>query len=140
MDGSTGARSRRRHPRKPPAVRPRCYLSSHDCLGYAYWSPSVPCRWLFVRDGKTEEVKANGRFRSNDWKALLHAALEGFGITLGPQSVLAAEIEAGRLIRVLADDEGPARPMHVPYPAGRRPTVKVHSFVDALLAEFGQRR
>lgn len=114
-------------------------LQSHDCLGFAYWSPSVPCRWLFGRNGKTEEVKANGRFRSNDWKALLHAALEGFGVTLGPQSVLAAEIEAGCLVRVLADYDGPARPMHVLYPAGRRPTVKVRSFVDALVAEFGPR-
>ena len=112
-------------------------LERHDCLAYAYWSPSVPCRWLFSRDGRTEEVRANGRLRSNDWKALLHAATEGYGVTLGPESVLGAEIAAGRLVRVLPDYEGPARPMHVVYPAGRRPTVKVRSFVDAVIAEFG---
>ena len=114
-------------------------LQSRDCLGFAYWSPSVPCRWIFERNGKTEEVKANGRFRSNDWKALLHAALKGFASTLGPQSVLAVEIEAGRLVRILADYDGPVRPMHVLYPAGRRPTVKVRSFVEAMVAEFGPR-
>lgn len=114
-------------------------LEAHDCLGFAYWSPSVPCRWIFGRNGRTEEVKANGRFRSNDWKALLHAAIEGFGVTLGPESVLAAEIEAGRLIRVLTDYDGPARPMHVLYPTDRRPTVKVRSFVEAMVAEFGPR-
>jgi DNA-binding transcriptional LysR family regulator len=112
-------------------------LAQHDCLAYAYWSPSVPCRWLFTRDGRTEEVSANGRMRSNDWKALLHAAIEGYGVTLGPESVLAAEIAAGRLVRVLPDYEGPARPMHVVYPGGRRPTVKVRSFVDAIIEEFG---
>jgi DNA-binding transcriptional LysR family regulator len=112
-------------------------LEGHDCLAYAYWSPSIPCRWLFTREGKTEEVRADGRIRSNDWKALLHAAIEGFGITLGPESVLAAEIAAGRLVRVLPDHQGPVRPMHVVYPAGRRPTAKVKSFVDAVVEAFG---
>lgn len=112
-------------------------LERHDCLAYAYWSPSIPCPWLFTRDGRAEEVRATGRIRSNDWKVLLHAAIEGYGVTLGPQNVLGAEIEAGRLVRVLPDYEGPARPMHVVYPAGRRPTVKVRSFVEAVVEEFG---
>ncbi len=112
-------------------------LEQHDCLAYAYWSPSIPCRWRFTRNGKTEEVRAEGRVRSNDWKALLHAAIEGYGVTLGPESALKSEISAGRLVRVLPDYEGPVRPMHVLYPAGRRPTVKVRSFVDAVVEEFG---
>lgn len=112
-------------------------LEQHACLAYAYWSRSIPCRWLFTRNGRSEEVRATGRMRSNDWKALLHAAIEGFGITLGPESVLSAEIAAGRLVRVLPDYEGPSRPMYVIYPSGRRPTVKVRSFVDAIIKEFG---
>ena len=123
--------ARRGMPQNPSELR------QHDCLAYAYWSPSIPCRWQFTREGRTEEVRATGRMRSNDWKALLHAAKEGYGITLGPANVLNAEIEAGRLIRVLPDYEGPTRPMHVIYPAGRRPTVKVQSFVQAVREEFG---
>lgn len=125
--------ARRGTPRTPAE------LELHDCLPYAYWSPSIPCRWQFTRKGRTEDVRASGRIRSNDWKALLHAAKEGFGVTLGPESVLDAEIAAGHLVRVLPDYEGPARPMHVLYPAGRRPTVKVRSFVDAIIEEFGIR-
>jgi DNA-binding transcriptional LysR family regulator len=109
----------------------------HDCLAYAYWSPSIPCRWQFTRAEQVEEIQATGRIRSNDWKMLLHAAVEGYGITLGPEGVLSGEIAAGRLVRVLPDYEGPSRPMHVLYPAGRRPTVKVKSFVDAIVDEFG---
>ena len=111
-------------------------LERHDCLAYAYWSPSIPCRWLFTRNGRDEEIKASGRMRSNDWKALLHAAIEGYGVTLGPESVMKAEIDSGRLVRVLPEYEGPVRPMHVLYPAGRRPTVNVRSFVEALTEEF----
>lgn len=112
-------------------------LEGHDCLAYGLWSPAMPCRWRFSRDGATEEVRANGRLRSNDWKVLLRAAVEGVGVTLGPESVLAGEIAAGRLVRVLPDYEGPARPMHVLYPAGRRPTVKIRAFVEAVVQEFG---
>jgi len=112
-------------------------LAGHDCLPYAYWSSSLPCRWSFSRNGRTEEVQANGRFRSNNWKALLDAAIDGFGITLGPTSVLAAEIAAGRLVRVLSDFEGPVRPMHVLYRADRKPTAKLRSFIDALIDAFG---
>lgn len=112
-------------------------LAGHDCLPYAYWSSLQPCRWRFSRNGKTEEVSANGRFRSNNWRALLDAAIEGFGITLGPESVLAAEVAAGRLVRVLPDYEGPVRPMHVLYRADRKPTIKLRCFVDALVEAFG---
>lgn len=126
--------ARRGAPRTPSE------LERHDCLAYAYWSSSIPCRWQFTRDGETEEVRANGRVRSNDWKALLHAAKEGYGVTLGPESVLNAEIMAGHLVRVLPDYDGPVRPINVIYPAGRRPTVKVKSFVDAVIEEFGASR
>jgi DNA-binding transcriptional LysR family regulator len=112
-------------------------LAKHDCLVYTNDSAPGPCRWKFTRNGKTQEVVVDGRFRCNNWKALLHAATSGFGITLGPESILADEVKAGRLVHVLPDYEGPARPMHVLYPATRKPTIKLKSFVDALVAEFG---
>ena len=58
-------------------------------------------------------------------------------MTLGPESILNGEIAAGRLVRVLPDYEGPARPMHILHPAGRRPTVKLRSVIDAVIEEFG---
>ncbi|ATZ96613.1 LysR family transcriptional regulator [Dickeya fangzhongdai] len=113
-------------------------LAHHACLVYGIWSPAAPCRWVFHRAGKTEEVRPQGRFRSNDWKALLHAAIEGYGVTLGPEDVLREEIRQGRLVQVLPEYEGPARPMHVLVPAGRRQTVKIKSVVDALRMRFGE--
>lgn len=115
-------------------------LQRHDCLAYANWSPSLPCRWLFNRDGKPEEVQVSGRLRSNDWRVLLQACLHGQGIILGPESILGAEIRSGRLVQVLPDHEGPRRPMHLLYPAGGRPTAKLRCFVDAMIAEFGLHR
>ncbi|MFS2221972.1 LysR family transcriptional regulator [Pantoea sp. B65] len=111
-------------------------LQHHACLVYGIWSPSMPCRWIFQQQGKTEEVRPEGRFRSNDWKALLHAAVEGYGVTLGPEDVLRKEINEGRLVQVLPGYEGPARPMHVLVPTGRKQTVKVQCFIDALRKSF----
>ncbi|PVZ86648.1 hypothetical protein C9426_14605 [Serratia sp. S1B] len=103
---------------------------------YSNGASSISCRWHFTHHGKVREAPVNGRFRCNDWKALLYAATAGFGITLGPENILEPEVKAGRLVRVLSDYEGPARPMHVLYPASRKPTIKLRSFIDALIAEF----
>ena len=112
-------------------------LALHACLVYGIWSPQSPCRWLFCKDGKTLEVQPQGRFRSNDWRALLHAAVTGYGITQGPEDVLREEIRAGRLVQVLPDYQCPSRPMHVLTPAGLRQTVKIRSFIQAVKEVFG---
>lgn len=111
-------------------------LAQHSCLVYGIWSPLAPCRWQFSKDGKTQEIQPEGRLRSNDWRALLHAAVSGYGVTLGPEDVLKEEITAGRLVQVLPDYDGPSRPMHVLTPAGLRQTVKIRSFIQALRDAF----
>lgn len=112
-------------------------LAAHACLIYGIWSIAQPCRWIFEKDGRLEEVRPSGRFRSTNWAALLQAAVAGHGITLGPAAVLEKEICAGRLERVLPEYEEPSRPMHALLPAGMRPTVKIRTFMEALKAEFG---
>lgn len=112
-------------------------LAGHSCLIYGIWSVAHPCRWVFEKDGSSEEVRPSGRFRSTNWAALLQAAIAGHGVTLGPAEVLEKEISAGRLERVLPGYQETARPMYALVPAGIRPTVKIRSFIDALKAEFG---
>ncbi len=112
-------------------------LAHHICLIYGIWSPSMPCRWMFEQGNRTEEVRPSGRFRSNNWKALLRAAIKGQGITLGPADILEKEILKGRLVQILQDYKGPSRPMHVLIPSGRKSSVKVKSFVDAVMKNFG---
>ncbi|VTQ53386.1 LysR family transcriptional regulator [Campylobacter jejuni] len=111
-------------------------LAQHSCLVYGIWSPQAPCRWQFSQDGKTQEIQPEGRLRSNDWRALLHAAVSGYGVTLGPEDVLKEEITAGRLVQVLPDYDGPSRPMHVLTPAGLRQTMKIRSFIQAVRDAF----
>jgi DNA-binding transcriptional LysR family regulator len=111
-------------------------LAHHECLGFAYWTSGLGREWIFHRNGQATTVPVSGRLRVNDWKGLLAAALDGYGITLGPESALGQELARGQLIRLLSDYEGPVRPMHLLYPADRRMTPKLRLFIDAVVTEF----
>ncbi|EHJ93496.1 LysR family transcriptional regulator [Vreelandella boliviensis] len=111
-------------------------LVEHECLGFAYGFGALGRKWRFSRDSCTYDVPVNGRLQINDWKGLLRAALEGFGITLGYEAALAEELSAGRLVRILPDYEGPSRPMHLLYAADQRMTPKLRHFIDDIVTTF----
>jgi DNA-binding transcriptional LysR family regulator len=110
-------------------------LADHACLGYGTWAQ--PCRWHFRHDGRSISVEVRGRLRSTNWQALLRAALDGEGIVTGPDGILNEEIAAGRLVRLLTDYDTPERPIWLLYPAARRLTAAMRSFVEAVRAELG---
>ena len=47
------------------------------------------------------------------------------------------DIEQGRLVRVLADYDLPALPIHLVYLPDRRPTPKLRTFIDFVLERLG---
>lgn len=112
-------------------------LATHDWLVYGDGAAGPRCRWVFEGASGPVEVQGQSRMRSNNWSALLQAAIDGHGITLGPEEVLQQEIAAGRLQQILPGLQGPTRPMHVLIPSGRRATAKIRCFVDALVEAFG---
>lgn len=81
-------------------------------------------------------MTVTGRFHANDTKALISAAIDGFGIALAPEIAVKDDIAAGRLVRLLRKYEAPERPMHALFTA-RRPTPKLRAFIDQVVAEFG---
>lgn len=111
-------------------------LTNHECLGYAYWSRPADREWEFSKDSVTERVQVSSRLSVNESRALVSAALEGFGIVLGPEDFLTPALRSGELVRLLAEYETPSRPMHLLYTANRQRTVKVRHFIDAALARF----
>ncbi|WP_176085009.1 LysR family transcriptional regulator [Martelella sp. HB161492] len=115
-------------------------LAGHECLIYGRNIVPQVCEWKFATAGRWEKVPVRGRLMSNDWRVLLGAATAGAGIVLGPANILEDALAAGRLRRILSDYEGPSRPMSVAYVSGRRPTAKIRSFVEAIVAAFGPDR
>jgi len=111
-------------------------LAAHECLGFAHWAPRD--LWQFTdADGDLHSVPVRGRVSVNSGQALRSAALEGLGIILQPEGLLQDDIAAGRLVRVLPGYDPPSRPMHILFAPDRRPTPKLRSFIDAVVAAFG---
>ncbi|MFE3838397.1 LysR family transcriptional regulator [Pseudogemmobacter sonorensis] len=118
-----------RHPRD---------LAGHACLGLAHWVPRD--LWSFDGPEGRVAVEVSGPFVANMGPALRVAALQGLGIILQPEVLLATDLAAGRLVALLPDYRPPARPMHLLTPPGRRRTQKLDSFVAFIAERFGPDR
>lgn len=76
-------------------------LPTHNCIGNPRLS-SYPIWRLF--DGKrVEMVRTNGTLHTNDSMAMLEAARAGIGILGAGEWLLAGDLAAGRLVRILPD-------------------------------------
>jgi len=76
-------------------------LREHDCLPQS--NRTGPVTWRLLGPGGESEIQVSSRFRANTARAVLRAAVAGLGVALLPRPVIAAEIAAGRLVRVLPE-------------------------------------
>ena len=113
-------------------------LVAHECLGFVFASGQPFSEWRFDKEGKVHEVRVRSRFQVNDARVLQAAALDGQGIILQANLILADDLAAGRLVRVLPDYETPTRPLHILFAATRPPTQTLRSFIDHVLDRFGR--
>jgi len=107
-------------------------LENHECLA----RPGV-YEWHFMKDGQAYDAHIRNRLRVNDAKALLPAALNGFGIILIAEDLARESLSDGRLVRLFPDYDSPSRPMHLVFLADRRQTPKLRSFIDFIVEELG---
>lgn len=121
----------RGHPQHPSE------LARHDCLGILYWRQSD--RWLLHGpDGEVCDIAVRGRFTSNQGDALRRAAVCGAGIVLQPEHTLGQDIRLKRLLPVLPDWTYALTPIHLIHAPDRKPTAKLRSAIDFLVARFGK--
>jgi DNA-binding transcriptional LysR family regulator len=78
-------------------------LQNHECLGHAHSSQPADYPWRLVRHGKIYEPKVRSRLRVNDAKALLSAAIDGFGIVFIVEGVVRQGLASGELVGILPD-------------------------------------
>ena len=107
-------------------------LSRHACLGYTLTGTGADWR-LEGPDGPVI-VPISGPIRADNGDILRLAAIKGAGILLQPHFIVGADIEAGRLVRVLADWQSAELGIHAVYPSRRHLSAKVRTFVDFLVA------
>lgn len=113
-------------------------LASHSCLGF---HPGAAYdTWTFTDQGAAGgpiQVQVNGPFSANSGQALRQAALGGAGIVLQSEALLAEDLAASRLVRVLMNYPARALPLAALYAPTRVITPKLRSFLDFLTDQFG---
>jgi DNA-binding transcriptional LysR family regulator len=110
-------------------------LANHDCLVYSLLKATD--EWRF-REGKSiVTASVEGRFSAASGALLRSAALAGMGLAVLPTFMVAGDLAAGRLRKVLEPSfEGVALGLYAVYPQARRAPQKVRAFVDLLVSHF----
>jgi DNA-binding transcriptional LysR family regulator len=110
-------------------------LARHVCLTYAYSASGNVWRW---RDsaGAEHVVRAQGIAHANNGQMLCALAADGLGVVMEPDFIVAPQLEAGTLVRLLDDYTPPSSGIYAVYASRRHLSAKVRAFVDFLLARF----
>jgi len=112
-------------------------LRRHACLRYSTeWFESDRLPWV---GRATRERAAGRRLVSADAVVVCRAAVEGLGVALLPSHMVAADVRAGRLERVLGDVSLPRVDIWLLFPAQRQMASRVRHLVDFLVARFRNR-
>jgi len=115
-----------------PAPRTPQDLTAHRCINLRLPTLGGIYAWEFEKDGREVRVRVEGQLVFNGTAPMLDAALAGFGLAYLPEDTAQPHIEAGRLVRVLAD-RCPCYPgYHLYYPSRRQPTPAFVLLVEAL--------
>ena len=113
-------------------------LAAHDCVRDRNFR--LGAKWPFARKGRELEIAIAGPLVVNGIMATHQATLAGAGIGLLAAHLVAADVDNGRLVRVLEAYEAPELPINAVYPHRQYLAAKVQKFVEFLrarLAEYG---
>lgn len=107
-------------------------LTAHSCINLRLPTAGGLYSWEFQKGDRELRVRVEGRLVFNNMSLRLKGALAGLGLAYLPEHQAMADIEAGRLVRVLADWCPPFPGYHLYYPSRRQPTPAFSLLVDAL--------
>jgi len=125
----------KRHP-EPAALSD---LAQHDCLRYPFYPYGD--EWRF--EGPANEplsVRVNGKVLTNSGELLRFLVLAGRGIFLAPSFLIADDLEAGKLVRLLPAYRPVEFTISALYPHRHYLSTKVRSFIDLLAERFAAHR
>jgi DNA-binding transcriptional LysR family regulator len=122
--------------KKHGAPRRPADLTAHNCLGYSY--AALRSEWRFTGPDGAESVRIAGRLNANNGDVLRLAALRGEGIVIQPTFLIGDDLASGELVSILPGFVPDELVIQAVYPHSRHLSVKVRSFIDFLVARFGQ--
>jgi DNA-binding transcriptional LysR family regulator len=105
-------------------------LANHNCVRHVLYPYD---EWRFVdRKGTPASVRVSGNLISNSGDTMRMAALHGVGVCLAPGFLIADDLEAGRLVRLLSEYRPVEFAMNAVYPHRHHLSAKVRTFIDLL--------
>jgi len=107
-------------------------LTTHSCINLRLPTHGGLYAWEFEKTGREMKVRVDGQLVFGNASLILTAARAGFGLAYLTEEQVQGDIEAGRLVRVLADWCPPFSGYHLYYPSRRQPTQAFSLLVDAL--------
>ncbi len=136
-------------PQRHAVVASPAYLAAHgrplvpaDLLVHPCIRTRLPngmlYRWQFQKDGETAQIDVTGPLTLDEASLARIAVLDGVGLGFFMEPDVRADIDAGRLVRVLADWTPPFGGLCLYYAGRRNPSAALKAFV-ALARELGTR-
>lgn len=110
-------------------------LQQHNCMNFL--AGSVRSTWALQDGSEPVALNVNGNIGSNSAELLRAYAIAGVGIVRLSDVHVAADLAAGRLIRVLEKFQvASEEPIYVVYPSKRNLSPRVRAFLDFLNEKF----
>ncbi len=109
-------------------------LSRHNCMRIG--SGRQGGTWALEGPEGPWSVNVSGRFCANSGAALQHAVLSGLGLSLMPESLVADDLAAGRLVNVLPSFRDRSQALYLEVPEGRRKAPQVAAFTAFATSYF----
>jgi DNA-binding transcriptional LysR family regulator len=107
-------------------------LADHCCINLRFPTLGGLYAWEFEKGSRALNVRVEGQVVVNDIALAKAAALGGSGIAYLPEDYVGAQIEAGKLQRVLGDWCPPFPGYHIYFPSRRQQSPALAVIVDAL--------
>jgi DNA-binding transcriptional LysR family regulator len=111
---------------RPAPAHPRD-LYDHQCLPF---TPAGTEEWKLTNGKSTVTAKLNSRVIVNDLNLGKNLAIGGNGIALLPNFFCRAELNEGKLVRVLPEWTTATGSIHFVYPGQRYVTPKLSAFIE----------
>jgi DNA-binding transcriptional LysR family regulator len=114
-------------------------LANHNCVRHVLYPYGD--EWHFLdRHGKPASVRVSGNLITNSAETLRTAALQGVGISLAAGFLIADDLEAGGLVRLLPEYRPVEFAMNAVYPHRHHLSAKVRCFIDLLVHHSAKRQ
>lgn len=114
-------------------------LHDHDCLRMRF-GMHLDRRWHFQKRGRKFTVNVSGSRVANDGALVRRWCVQGYGIALKSHWDVAADLEHGRLVELLAEFAPPKTPLQMVFPPGGSEPRRVKAFAEHLLSTLSASR